>query len=128
MNKELATKILEILDCANYHDLKQEIHYSCANLRIKLNGDAKDTSMKSKRRAKCIKDLPDNVRLDQVRVKIPHVYVTCCHLPRRNYYYVYSVTGFTTWVKTKLNTDQVHPIRMMSDQVLNLELYNKKKK
>lgn len=72
-----------------------------------------------------IKNLKEGTKISEVRVKIPRS--TAHGLPPRNYYYVYSITGFVTWVKTRKNSDRVYPIQMMSSQVLNLEIYKQKK-
>ena len=73
-----------------------------------------------------IKDLPAGVLLSTVKVKVPNS--NQHDLPRRNYYYVYSVTGFSTWIKTSQKSDRVYPIQMMSSQVLNLKVYKPKTK
>ena len=73
-----------------------------------------------------VKNIPGEVNLRDVRVKFPNSRMH--HLPRRNYYWLYSLTGFVTWVKTSKRSDRVYPIQMMSNSVLELEVYSNKKK
>lgn len=73
-----------------------------------------------------IKNLKENVKISDVRVKIPNS--SRYGLPRRNYYFIYSLTGFVTWVKTRKKSSRVYPIQMMNCTVLELEVYKEKKK
>ena len=75
---------------------------------------------------KKIKDLPENTSIGEYKVKIPAAYLE--HVPRRNYYYVYSITGFTTWLKTSRKSSRAYPIQMMLSTVLELKLYKEPKK
>lgn len=79
---------------------------------------------------KKVKDLPEDTRLDTVKVKLPYSWVRLAHVPRRNYYYIYSLTGFTVWVKTRKSSDRVYPISMLGsiDSILNLSIYYRPKK
>jgi hypothetical protein len=73
-----------------------------------------------------VKDLPPDTSLKDVRVKIRNQQAH--GLPPRAYFYLYSFTGFVTWVKTTNKSDRVYPIQMMSSQALELEIYKEKKK
>jgi hypothetical protein len=78
------------------------------------------------KKKRCVKDLSDNELLSNVKVKLPYGFVTHQYLPRRNYYYIHSITGFTLWVKTRKNSSQVHPLMITGTaEVLNYELYEK---
>jgi hypothetical protein len=73
-----------------------------------------------------VKDLKDGTQLGEVKVKIPSP--AKHNLPPRNYYYIYSLTGFVTWVKTSQKSSRVYPTQMMSSQILELKIYKSKKR
>ena len=77
-----------------------------------------------------VKDLPDDMRIDAVKVKIPGSWISSNYVPRRNYYYVYSLTGTTIWLKTKRTSTRVYPISMLGsvEAILNLKIYYPRKK